>query len=138
MKLNTRKMMTVIGLMAAMLFAPVLEASAQDIPSIPRKTTTKTVKTKKVKKNANVVWGTEYDYLSTRYINYDDISGYDRGQIRVLKNSIYARHGRIFKDAALREYFEQQSWYRGTRNEIPAGEFNKYENANIAFLLKYE
>lgn len=138
MKLTSKKMMAVIGLLAAMLFAPVLEASAQDIPSIPRKTTTKTVKTKKVKKNANVVWGTDYDYLSTRYIDYDDISGYDRGQIRVLKNSIYARHGRIFKDAELRDYFNQQSWYRGTRKEIPAGEFNKYENANIAFLLKYE
>jgi hypothetical protein len=136
MKLTSKKMLTVIGLLAAMLFAPVLEASAQAVPSIPRQTTVK--KTKKVKKNANVVWGTDYDYLSTRYINYDDIRDYDRGQIRVLKNSIYARHGRIFKDAALREYFEQQSWYRGTRNEIPAGEFNKYENANIAFLLKYE
>ena len=136
MKLTSKKMLTVIGLLAAMLFAPVLEASAQDVPSIPRQTTVK--KTKKVKKNANVVWGTDYDYLSTRYIDYDDISGYDRGQIRVLKNSIYARHGRIFKDAALREYFEQQSWYRGYRKEIPAGEFNKYENANIAFLLKYE
>jgi len=136
MKLTSKKMMAVIGLLAAMLFAPVLEASAQDIPSIPRKTTVK--KTKKVKKNPNVVWGTDYDYLSTRYIDYDDISGYDRGQIRVLKNSIYARHGRIFKDAELREYFEQQSWYHGYRNEIPAGEFNKYENANIAFLLKYE
>jgi hypothetical protein len=136
MKLTSKKMLTVIGLLAAMLFAPVLEASAQDVPSIPRQTTVK--KTKKVKKNANVVWGTDYDYLSTRYINYDDIRDYDRGQIRVLKNSIYARHGRIFKDAALREYFEQQSWYRGYRKEIPAGEFNKYENANIAFLLKYE
>ena len=136
MKLTSKKMMAVIGLLAAMLFAPVLEASAQDVPSIPRKTTVK--KTKKVKKNPNVVWGTDYDYLSTRYIDYDDISGYDRGQIRVLKNSIYARHGRIFKDAELREYFEQQSWYRGTRKEIPAREFNKFENANIAFLLKYE
>ncbi len=136
MKLTSKKLLTVIGLLAAMLFAPVLEASAQDVPSIPRQTTVK--KTKKVKKNANVVWGTDYDYLSTRYINYDDIRDYDRGQIRVLKNSIYARHGRIFKDAALREYFEQQSWYRGYRKEIPAGEFNKYENANIAFLLKYE
>jgi hypothetical protein len=132
MKLTSKKMMAVIGLLAAMLFAPVLEASAQDVPSIPRKTV------KKVKRNANVVWGTEYDYLSTRYISYDDIKDYDRGQIRVLKNSIYARHGRIFKDAELREYFEQQSWYNGYRKEIPAREFNKYENANIAFLLKYE
>ena len=135
MKLTSKKMLAVIGLMAAMLMAPVLEASAQDVPSIPRQTT-KTVKTKNY--NKNVVWGTEYDYLSTRYINYDDIREYDRGQIRVLKNSIYARHGRIFKDPALREYFEQQSWYQGTRKEIPAKEFNKYENANIAFLLKYE
>ena len=135
MKLTSKKMMAVIGLMAAMLFAPILEASAQDVPSIPRQTSKVS---KKAKKNRNVVWGTEYDYLSTRYINYNDIKDYDRGQIRVLKNSIYARHGRIFKDAALREYFEQQSWYHGTRSEIPAGEFNKYENANIAFLLKYE
>lgn len=135
MKLTSKKMMAVIGLLAAMLFAPVLEANAQDIPSIPRKTTTKTVKEKR---NANVVWGTDFDYLSTRYIDYDDIRDYDRGQIRVLKNSIYARHGRIFKDAELREYFEQQSWYHGYRKEIPAKEFNKYENANIAFLLKYE
>ena len=56
----------------------------------------------------------------------------------MLKNSIYARHGRIFKDAALREYFSEQSWYRGTRKEIPESEFNKFEKANIAFLLKYE
>ena len=135
MKLISKKMMAATALMAAMLMAPVLEANAQDVPSIPRQTT-KTVK--KMKKNPNVVWGTEYDYLSTRYISFNDIKDYDKGQIRVLKNSIYARHGRIFKDAALRNYFEQQSWYRGTRKEIPTGEFNKYENANIAFLLKYE
>ena len=134
MKLISKKMMAATALMAVMLMAPVLEASAQDVPSIPRQTT----KTVKKKKNPNVVWGTEYDYLSTRYISFNDIKDYDKGQIRVLKNSIYARHGRIFKDAALRNYFEQQSWYRGTRKEIPAGEFNKYENANIAFLLKYE
>ncbi len=135
MKLTSKKMMAVIGLMAAMLMTPVLEASAQDVPSIPRQTA-KAVETEEY--SENVAWGTQYDYLSTRYINYDDISEYDRGQIRVLKNSIYARHGRIFKDPALREYFEQQSWYQGTRKEIPAKEFNKYENANIAFLLKYE
>lgn len=134
MKTFTKKAMAIVGLMAAMVFAPVLEASAQ-VPSIPRNTT---IKKAKVKKNRNVVWGTEYDYLSTRYITFEEIQNYDRGQIRVLKNSIYARHGRIFKDKALREYFESQDWYKGTRYEIPAKEFNKYENANIALLLKYE
>ena len=79
-----------------------------------------------------------YDWLSTRYVTYSDIQYMDRGQVRVLKNSIYARHGRRFKDANLRAYFNSQSWYYPTRNEVPAREFNKYENYNINFLLKYE
>lgn len=86
----------------------------------------------------NVVWGTEYDYLSTRYIRYEDIMNYDRGQIRVLRNSIYARHGRIFKDKNLSAYFNSQPWYRGWRNEIPQRELNKFEKANIDFLQKHE
>ena len=133
MKLSSKRRLLMACMAAAMLLSAPLETNAQ-VPSIPRKTTT----TNKAKKTTNVVWGTQYDYLSTRYLTEDDISGYDRGQIRVLKNSIYARHGRIFKDKALREYFNEQSWYRGTRNEVPAGEFNKYENANIMFLKKYE
>lgn len=132
MKLSSKRRLLMACMAAAMLLSATLETNAQ-VPSIPRKTTTN-----KAKKTTNVVWGTQYDYLSTRYLTEDDISGYDRGQIRVLKNSIYARHGRIFKDKALREYFNEQSWYRGTRNEVPAGEFNKYENANIMFLKKYE
>ena len=82
--------------------------------------------------------GTQYDWLSTRYATYDDIRGYDKGQIRVLKNSIYARHGRRFKDKALRQYFSSQEWYVPRYNEVPQRYFNKYENANIAFLHKYE
>ena len=85
-----------------------------------------------------MAWGTQYDWLSTRYATYDDIRDYDRGQIRVLKNSIYARHGRRFKDANLRSYFNSQSWYKPRYDEVPAKQFNKYENANIAFLKKYE
>ena len=113
-------------------FALADTASAQ-VPSIPRKTKTTTVQ-----RNSEVAWGTQYDWLSTRYATYDDICNYDRGQIRVLKNSIYARHGRKFKDANLRNYFNSQSWYRPRYNEVPPKQFNKYENANIAFLKKYE
>ena len=89
-------------------------------------------------RNPNVAWGTQYDWLSTRYATYDDIRNYDSGQIRVLKNSIYARHGRRFKDANLRKYFNSQPWYNPRYDEVPAKQFNKYENANIAFLKKYE
>ena len=89
-------------------------------------------------KKEKVVWGTKYDYLSERYINYDDISRYDKGQLRVLRNSIYARHGRYFKDKRLSDYFYTQNWYHPYRKEVPLKELNKYEKANIEFLKKYE
>lgn len=109
-------------------------ASAQ-VPSIPRRNQTTTTTTTT---NQDVAWGTPYDWLSKRYVTKKDIANYDKGQIRVLKNSIYARHGRKFKDKELRAYFSSQSWYKPRYNEVPASHFNKFENANIAFLKKYE
>jgi len=32
--------------------------------------------------------------------------------LRILRNEIFAKHGRIFKDAKLQKYFEAQPWYR--------------------------
>ena len=85
-----------------------------------------------------VVYGTPYDWLSSRYVTHKDLVSLDQGQLRVLRNSIYARHGRKFKDASLRQYFNSQPWYNGYRNEISAGELNKYESYNINFIQKYE
>ena len=120
---------------ALMVFGSVWADTAfAQVPSIPRQS-------QSAKKSADshyVAWGTEYDWLSTRYATYNDIRHYDKGQIRVLKNSIYARHGRKFKDKELRAYFSSLDWYRPIYDEVPARFFNKYENANIAFLKKYE
>gem|GEM_PF-3666260 len=85
-----------------------------------------------------VVYGTPYDWLSSRYVTHNDLASLNQGQLRVLRNSIYARHGRKFKDASLRQYFNSQPWYNGYRNEISAGELNKYESYNINFIQKYE
>lgn len=120
-------------ILMALVFSFILAdtASAQ-VPSIPRRDQGTTTS------NHEVAWGTQYDWLSTRYATYNDIRNYDKGQIRVLKNSIYARHGRRFKDKQLRSYFSSQSWYKPRYYEVPTRYFNKYENANIAFLKKYE
>lgn len=130
-----KKVAFLLMMLASFVLADVVSAQ---VPSIPRKSpATHRVKVQP-QRNPNVAWGTQYDWLSTRYATYDDIRNYDRGQIRVLKNSIYARHGRKFKDAQLRSYFNSQSWYRPRYDEVPARQMNKYENANIAFLKKYE
>lgn len=99
-----------------------------DVPSIPSKG----------KQSMTGKGSTPYDWLAQEYATEEKLAGYDKGQLRVLKNSIYARHGRIFKDAALRQYFNSQSWYNGWRDEVPASELNKYEKYNISFIQKHE
>ena len=89
-------------------------ADAQ-VPSIPRRQSTYRAKPKRsqTRSSNNTVWGTQYDWLSTR-------------------------HGRRFRDANLRRYFQSQRWYNPWRSEVPSREFNRYETYNISFLLRYE
>lgn len=81
--------------------------------------------------------GTIFDWLATRYATENDIATH-RHELRYLRNAIYARHYRKFKDANLRNYFNQFQWYDGRRDEIPASELNKYEKYNIQFIQKHE
>jgi hypothetical protein len=132
MKIFKNKWMIVA---AMLLTISVVDAVAQ--PSIPRRGTYRGAPRSRGY-SRNTVWGTQYDWLSSRYADYSDVQYRDRGQVRVLLNSIYARHGRRFKDAALRSYFNSQNWYAPWRNEVPSSEFNKYEQYNISFLSKYD
>lgn len=84
------------------------------------------------------------DYIisdsSTRYLTNSDLSNLSEWEIRVARNEIYARHGRIFDTKELAEYFEGKSWYNPT---IPADQFsnsylNTIEKENLKFILNYE
>ncbi len=123
---------------ALLLFAlSTISVVAQ--PSIPRRgQRTNRGYRQTPRRNSRVAWGTQYDWLSQRRATYRDVQYKDRGQVRVLLNSIYARHGRYFKDPNLSDYFYSQSWYRPFRNEVPASSFNSIEQYNINFLSKYD
>ena len=61
-------------------------------------------------------------------------------ELRIARNEIYARHGYIFKDPSLNEYFLQKSWYvpRYTINEWNENWLNETEKANVQFIKKIE
>lgn len=50
--------------------------------------------------------------LSTDLMTDDALGNLFAEDLRVLRNEIYARHGRIFKDPALQKYFTAQAWYK--------------------------
>ena len=77
---------------------------------------------------------------SSSAIDPSSLSGLSAWELKVARNEIYARHGRQFKDQALRDYFESQPWYSGT---IPSENFtdsmlSDLERQNIKTIMSYE
>lgn len=75
----------------------------------------------------------------TRYLTHQEVNDLTQETLRIAKNEIYARHGRIFTSDDLKAYFESTSWYEGT---IPAEQFdesifNPIEKANILLIQSY-
>ncbi len=74
-----------------------------------------------------------------QYKNYTrDEVDFTPEMARYARNEIYARHGRRFKDQELQMYFDQQSWYEGTEDEVPETELNEYEKNNIKLMAEIE
>ena len=51
---------------------------------------------------------------STRVLDKSEFAGFSAEQCRLARNEIYAKHGRMFDDAGLQNYFNSHSWYHGT------------------------
>jgi len=89
--------------------------------------------------------GTYYDMgpdedLFLRYLCKAEICAYPTELLRLMRNTVYAAHGRMFKDPLLSEYMERKPWYR---KRVPAEEFSEdvltdVEKKNIALLKEME
>ncbi len=97
--------------------------------------------TPKAAPKPSALTGTYFDRLASELINAADVQDVadDLGvsysmAAGILRNSIYARHGRFFVKAVYRDFFNQCSWYHPYRKEVPASELNSIEQRNIAFL----
>ncbi len=106
----------------------------------PTKTIEKITENKVV---PNFNYDSQDQYLfdsANKYITNEYLQGCTRDEITVILNEIYARHGYIFKDAELREYFNSQSWYHGTVQtlEEAAEEFNSIEQKNVDTIYLYQ
>lgn len=75
--------------------------------------------------------------VSTRKLTYDDISSLNKAQLRLLRNTIFARHGYIFKSDDLKKHFSQYSWYSPRYADI-SRMMSDIETYNVQFIKKYE
>jgi hypothetical protein len=76
----------------------------------------------------------------SRYLTEEDLRDMSKGELRLARNEIYARHGRLFSSADLQDYFNSMNWYVGY---IPVDQFdesvlNDCEKANLIFIKSVE
>lgn len=76
----------------------------------------------------------------TQYISSRDVAYLTNRELRLARNEIFARHGRMFDDPELSVYFNATSWYDGT---IPSSSFSddslsRVEKANIEVIKAEE
>jgi YARHG domain len=68
----------------------------------------------------------------------EDVENMFKGDLEILRNSIYARHGYSFKNRKIRYVFDQHvPWYIPMSTDV-SKELTKLEEENIALIKRYE
>ncbi len=75
--------------------------------------------------------------IATEPITSEMVDGLFIEDLRVLRNEIYARRGRVFKDAVLQKYFEAQAWYQPNQ-EFKDEMLSETESKNLAVIRETE
>ncbi len=75
--------------------------------------------------------------ISNEPITEEMVSGLFVEDLRVLRNEIYARHGRVFKDKELQKYFAAQPWYQ-PNPDFKDDMLSETEAKNLAIIAEVE
>lgn len=78
-----------------------------------------------------------HDELGTRTLQVSDLRGLAPDDARRLRNEIYARHGRRFRDPRLQRYFASFPWYHPT-DAFRENQLNDIERKNVTLISYYE
>jgi uncharacterized Zn finger protein (UPF0148 family) len=79
----------------------------------------------------------KYPEGSYSLLSENDLAGYTKHELNVMRNEIFARHGFIFKDPDLLMYFAQQKWYKPERLNVD-NLLSKIEKENLETIKQVE
>jgi hypothetical protein len=79
----------------------------------------------------------DMELFENKLISDPMLRGLSLNELRLLRNEIYARHGRIFKTTWLQQYFSGQPWY-DSKEDFKDEEISGSDKTNIETIVKYE
>ncbi|MFN2502543.1 MAG: YARHG domain-containing protein [Pyrinomonadaceae bacterium] len=77
------------------------------------------------------------EWFATTLVTDDTLGPLFAEDLRLLRNEIYARRGRIFKDKDLQKYFESQAWYK-PNPDFKDDQLTEIEVKNLAKIREAE
>lgn len=75
----------------------------------------------------------KYPFASTKELTNEDLKGLSDFDKKIMKNEILARHGFIFSDKELKEYFSKQDWYKPKSKNVESM-LSEIEKRNLEFI----
>ncbi|NWF59292.1 MAG: YARHG domain-containing protein [Fischerella sp.] len=130
---------------------PSISAPEVDLPepnfvpdNQPQEPVSETVSQKASKEalvpESNVLAATSTPLVQARLLTSTDLKGRSAWELTVMRNEIYARHGRRFKEQKLQRYFDTQSWYnpRYAPEEFPNSVLSPTELKNAIMIREYQ
>lgn len=78
-----------------------------------------------------------YDVACGRLLDEADIAHCTKGELRIMRNWIYARHGYIFQTQDMRDYFSKFGWYEPRYSDV-SSLLSDVEKKNVEFIKRHE
>ena len=79
----------------------------------------------------------DMEYFESKTLTEQMLHGLSLHELRLLRNEVYARHGRMFHADWLQQYFSNQPWYSPDEN-FKDEELSGNDKVNVETIVKYE
>jgi hypothetical protein len=117
-------------------YFPTDKYDAKKLSAIERKNLEMLTGAQKKQRNVALLPG-DMEFFENRSITEQMLRGLSLHELRLLRNEIYARHGRTFRAEWLQQYFFSQPWYTPDEN-FKDEELSGNDKVNVETIVKFE
>jgi hypothetical protein len=83
----------------------------------------------------------DYYRVKSKALSEEDLEKYDKHQLAILRNSLFARHGVTFSKKEYQDIFSYMPWYHPgsvSSSTVFDEQMSEQEKANVQLMLKME
>jgi len=117
-------------------YFPSDKYDAKKLSAIERKNLEVLSGAQKKQRNVALLPG-DMEFFENRTVSEQMLHGLSLHELRLLRNEIYARHGRMFRAEWLQQYFFSQPWYAPDEN-FKDEELSGNDKLNVETIVKFE